>query len=253
MDNLQELHRDIIDANRDLSSLIRLARAIPETPAHSFDDWEKTLRSIEKQVSEEILRVAVVGSVKSGKSTFTNSLFQGDYLKRGAGIITSIVTRVRCGDALKATLYFKSWEEVNDDIDRALALLPPVDPAPGNGRLDIRDGADRSIIEQTLDALGPEALHADGFRNANSVLLSSYMKGYGRVEAIVSSDTLVRRFEGDEFSAHLEFVSEDARAVYLNDVQLEINSGTIERGIEIADCQGCDSPNPLHLAMIQDY
>lgn len=253
MDNLQTLHRDIIDANRDLSSLIRSATAIPEMPEHSFDDWEKTLRSIEKQVSEEILRVAVVGSVKSGKSTFTNSLFQGDYLKRGAGIITSIVTRVRCGDALEATLYFKSWDEVNGDINRALALLPPVNGASENNPFDIREEKDRAHLENVLDALGPEALHVDGFRNANSVLLSSYLKGYERVEATISSDILVRRFAGDEFSTHLGFVGEDARAVYLNDVQLEINSGNIQRGIEIADCQGCDSPNPLHLAMIQDY
>jgi hypothetical protein len=42
-------------------------------------------------------------------------------------------------------------------------------------------------------------------------------------------------------------------AVYLRDIQLEINSGNIDSNIEIADCQGSDSPNPLHLAMIQDF
>jgi hypothetical protein len=42
-------------------------------------------------------------------------------------------------------------------------------------------------------------------------------------------------------------------AIYLKDVELEIDSGTIDSNMEIADCQGSDSPNPLHLAMIQDY
>lgn len=42
-------------------------------------------------------------------------------------------------------------------------------------------------------------------------------------------------------------------AVYLKDVQLEIKSNRFEKNLEIADCQGSDSPNPLHITMIQDY
>jgi len=37
------------------------------------------------QLTEETIRVAVVGPIKSGKSTFLNALLRGDYLKRGAG------------------------------------------------------------------------------------------------------------------------------------------------------------------------
>ena len=69
--------------------------------------------------------MAVVGPIKSGKSTFLNSLLKGDFLKRGAGVVTSIVTRVRSGERLKATLYYKSWEEVNEDMEQALVLFPP--------------------------------------------------------------------------------------------------------------------------------
>ena len=37
------------------------------------------------------------------------------------------------------------------------------------------------------------------------------------------------------------------------DLQLELVSRNLYRDTEFADCQGSDSPNPLHLAMIQDY
>ena len=74
------------------------------------------------QLSEEIIRVAVVGPIKSGKSTFTNSVLKGDYLKRGAGVVTSIVTRVRRGKILVAKLFFKSWDEVNAEVDQARKL-----------------------------------------------------------------------------------------------------------------------------------
>ena len=45
------------------------------------------------------------------------------------------------------------------------------------------------------------------------------------------------------------FVGNETLAVYLKDVLLEISSGNVESNIEIADCQGSDSSNPLHLAI----
>jgi len=253
MATYQTLHQDVVDVNRELLSLFGQAKSIPETPEDSFDDWEKTCRSIETQVSEEILRVAVVGAIKSGKSTFANSLLSGDYLKRGAGVVTSIVTRVRHGRKLQAHLHFKSWDEINADIEQALVLLPTEEWRSGNDRFDIRDERDRADLEAALRSLGPDALHADGFRNANSVLLSSYLKGFEKVASIVSSETHIHRFDGKQFPDYLAFVGEDARAVYLHDVHLNINTGDIGPDMEIADCQGSDSPNPHHLAMIQDY
>ncbi|MCD6585978.1 MAG: hypothetical protein J7K96_09490, partial [Desulfobacteraceae bacterium] len=62
-----------------------------------------------------------------------------------------------------------------------------------------------------------------------------------------------REFCGKEFSAHRDFSGNEVLAFYLKDISLEIDSGEIENNIEIADCQGSDSPNPLHMAMIQDY
>jgi predicted small metal-binding protein len=87
----------------------------------------------------------------------------------------------------------------------------------------------------------------------NSVLLSLYLKGFDRVKDIVSSEPVIRTFQGESFQAHRDFVGNDSLAVYLKDIQLEIENPLIDRDIEIADCQGSDSPNPLHLAMIQDY
>jgi hypothetical protein len=48
-------------------------------------------------------------------------------------------------------------------------------------------------------------------------------------------------------------VGDENLAVYLKDVQLEIPSDAFTTNIEIADCQGSDSSNPMHLSMIQDY
>ncbi|WP_207680489.1 dynamin family protein [Desulfonema magnum] len=228
-------------------------KTIPGMNHHSFNGWEKTCDNIHQQLSEEVIRVAVVGPIKSGKSTFVNSLFNGDYLKRGAGVVTSIVTRIRRGQSLKASLCFKSYDDINADIEQAMVLLPSLNRQAGDHGFDIRKKEDRETLEQALGNLKADLLISNDTRNMNSVLLTSYLEGYEKVKDVLSSDTVIREYEGDSFAMHKDFVGDDTLAVYLRDVQLEIHTGEVDSNIEIADCQGSDSPNPLHLAMIQDY
>jgi len=244
-----ELHKVI----EDISGLLSIAKSSSGMSDNSFTVWEKTTAGINKQLSEEVLRVAVVGPIKSGKSTFINSLFKGEYLKRGAGVVTSIVTRVHSGEKLRAKLLFKSWDEINEDMNQALALFPSLDWRTENDKFDIRLNKERTDLQEALNSLGPELLIANGTRNVNSVLLSSYLEGFEKVKDLISQEISEKQYEDNLFGEHWNFVSDGAMSVYLKDVHLEIDSGGIESNIEIADCQGSDSPNPLHLAMIQDY
>jgi GTPase SAR1 family protein len=253
MNTYNSIKAELLKTNEDISRLLSKAKSIPGMPNNSFAVWEKTNREINRQLSEEIVRVAVVGPIKSGKSTFINSLFKGEYLKRGAGVVTSIVTRVRSGEKLRAKLLFKSWAEINSDMDQALALFPSLDWRDENDKFDIRDKKERADLQKALVSLGSKHLIANDTRNINSVLLSSYLKGFEKVKDLISLEVNVRQYEDNLFGDHWDFVSDGAMAVYLKDVHLEIDSGVIESNIEIADCQGSDSPNPLHLVMIQDY
>jgi len=253
MATYNSLKKDILQINKDISGLFLDARSITGTSDHTFADWQKTCDAINSQMSGEIIRVAVVGPIKSGKSTFINSLFKGEYLKRGAGVVTSIVTRVRNGKKLKAKLLFKSWNEINSDMEQALVLFPSLEWRNENYRFDIRQKKERMDLQKALISLNSEHLISNGARNVNNILLTSYLKGYEKIKDMISLETPTSQYENELFSEHWTFVGDGSVAVYLKDVQLEIDSGNIDSNIEIADCQGSDSPNPLHLAMIQDY
>jgi GTPase SAR1 family protein len=254
MDTYNYLKEEILKVNQDILTLISKGKSMPGMAAETgFEDWEKTCRGLPVQMAEDILRVAVVGPIKSGKSTFLNSMLQGDYLKRGAGVVTSIVTRVRSGNRLSARLFFKSWDEVNAEMEQALILFPSLDWHNHNAAIDIRDKTLRDQIQQALKSLSSEQLISMDTRNLNNVLLTSYIKGYDRIADIISSNDTMHGYAEDTFAAHKEFVGNEDLAVYLKDVQLEIPVGALEGNIEIADCQGSDSSNPMHLAMIQDY
>lgn len=249
----QSFKEDLVQVNQTISTLIYNSKSLTGMSDHTFDEWEKVSEAFNDVVSKDIIRVAVVGAIKSGKSTFVNALYKRDYLKRGAGVVTSIVTRIRTGQHLRAKLFFKSWADVNSDMDQALVLFPSLNWRSGNEKFDITQKRDRTDLQHALDTLSTEQLITNDSRDINSVLLSSYLKGYADVKGIISSKNILHEFEDDQFLEHRPFVGNDFLAVYLRDIQLEVDSDAVESPVEIADCQGSDSPNPLHLAMIQDY
>ncbi len=233
-----------------MEALLATAGGMPGLTGAIRKDWEKTCRHVSRPASGDRVRVAVVGAIKSGKSTFINSFLKGDYLKRGAGVVTSIVTRVRKGKGLKATLVFKSWDEIHADLEHAMVLLPSI---PVAAAFDLRRPECRAALQAALAALGPDRLIVSGTRNESSVLMDAYLKGFESVRDIISEETVVRHYEGGEFLLHRDFAGSDSLAVYLKDIEIEINADMPDESLEMADCQGSDSPNPLHLAMIQDY
>ncbi|MFP4226977.1 MAG: dynamin family protein [Desulfobacterales bacterium] len=253
MQDYDNLKYELQTVNQGICELMQRARQVPATSEQIFEEWETACHKIEAHLEDDLIRVAVVGAIKSGKSTLINAMLSGDYLKRGAGVVTSMVTRLRRGPRLKARLYFKSWHEVNADIQKALALFPASEWGSRKASFDIRDASDRQALKQALKNLSTRDLVTNDTRNLNSLSLSAYLEGYENVREIIGDDNVVKEFSGEQFAAHQDFSGNDTLAFYLKDIALEVASENISPNIEIADCQGSDSPNPLHLAMIQDY
>jgi len=253
MQAYDDLKNELIDLTTEFAALLKRAEASNGLAADSLEKSLASCDTIQRQLAEDLIRVAVVGPIKSGKSSFANAILGGDYLKRGAGVVTSFVTRVHSGESLKAELQFKTWEEINEDIEQALVLFPSLDWHTPDQAFDIRRDEERTALQQALASLNPEQLLSRDVRNANSVLLSSYLQGYERVRDVISSSHKTICYDADQFAEHRDFAGDDALAVYLKDIRLEVNSPNLKRHVELADCQGSDSPNPLHLAMIQDY
>ncbi|MEA3232274.1 MAG: dynamin family protein [Thermodesulfobacteriota bacterium] len=253
MDNYEDIKNELLDINSIFAGLLTRAGVLSVTDNDGFSQWKGISRQIAEKIQGETLRVAVIGSIKSGKSTFVNCLLEGDYLKRGAGVVTAIVTRIRKGEEPTARLYFKSWDEVNEEMRNATAIFPGNTLQTPGSTFDLRREMDREHLAQALASLGSDHLINRGERNADSVLLLSYLKGFERVKDVVSSESRTRIHVSDDFNLHRNFSGDDSLAIYLKDIQLDVDAKVLNDHLEIADCQGSDSPNPRHLAMIQDY
>ena len=104
MDADKQLIEKIEVITRDLSAAFHRMKSIPGMYDNTIKRELSACESISRHIRSEIVKIAVVGAIKSGKSTFINSWLKQDILKRGAGVVTSIVTRVRKGKSLNAVV-----------------------------------------------------------------------------------------------------------------------------------------------------
>lgn len=242
-DALIEINDALYGISRDLAEVLE---------DDAFSEWTKTFGGISKQLGDEMIRTAVAGPIKSGKSTFVNAFLGGDYLKRGAGVVTSVVTRIRKGESFEARLTFKSRGEVNREIERAAAMTPFENRRRETG-FDIADDDIREAMKNEIEGIHPDAKITGDALNINILSLENFLNGYHRVQDMISGTSQELSFTNGSFENHQTYVSDDTLAVYLKDVLLMVPSNAIDPHMEIADCQGSDSPNPMHLSMIEDY
>ena len=238
IDQLQEMAQD-------------WARLFPQATSQG-EHWLRVLSEVRGHVSEETCRLAVVGAVKSGKSTAINALLGQDLLKRGSGILTAMITRIQPGPEPRAVLKFKEWGEINGEINRALGLLPVSRLRERSTPLDLQQAVDRELLFQVLAQAQQEEIWSAGSLDPNYLLLKSYLEGYERINGLLQAANVLS-LSGPELARHREMVTREATAVFLKDVLLTIPFPWTVNGLEFGDCQGSDSPFPQHLAQVLAY
>jgi hypothetical protein len=239
----------------EIARLEELAREWTELFPQAADQgrhWQKVLSQVQAHAAEDTCRLAVVGAVKSGKSTMINALVGQDLLRRGAGILTAMITRVQPGPESRAVLRFKGWDDINGEIRRALGLMPNTRLVDRAAPLDLKEGPDRELLAQVLAEAKESDLWSGGSLDQNYLLLQSYLEGYDLLQGLwPASGTL--SLTGPDLTRHRELVTREATAVYLKDVLLTIPFPWPAAGLELGDCQGSDSPFPQHLAQVLAY
>jgi len=193
--------------------------------------------------------VAVVGAVKAGKSTLINALVGQDLLKRGAGILTAMITRVQSGPQPRARLTFKEWGAIQDDLKRVLGLLPSATLGQRSAPFNLRLAEDRKALAQVLGEGQAAGTWSQNHLSEDYLLLQSYLQGYPEVATFLAAgpDLIL---DGGALSRHHDLVTREATAVFLKDVLLSLPTPWLARGVELGDCQGSDSPLPQHLAQV---
>ena len=233
---------------------------IPGMYDSTADSSLKFCTGLPSAVRSNTLKIAVVGAIKSGKTTFVNAWLKDDLLKRGSGVVTAIVTRIQRAKTLKARIFLKSWDDVNREIEQALFMFPEQEWRPDRDvqGFDLRRERDRQFLSEfNRKILSELSLSASGLR-PESVAITRAVEGFDAVKDIVKPDRSVLEFSDLEcsdagFEGHKKFTGNDSTAFFVRDVVLGVTSPGLDQNVEIADCQGNDSTNPSHMTQIQSY
>jgi len=239
-------------------TLLQKCEKIPQMYDSSFDEYKKSCHRILEDIHSNRLKIAVAGAIKSGKSTFINSLVGKDLVKRGAGVVTSITTRIRKGKKNRANIYFKSWDAINFQLQKALELFPD----DGTGLefqtddftdFDIRRKKDRDSLKKILKILTCDFPVTKEGIQPETLLIKHAIQGFDTCKELVQADETCLTFESREFDKYKIFTSDPDKAFYIKDACLEVYGKIIDPDIEIADCQGADSIDPDQFGQILNY
>ncbi|MEN6441678.1 MAG: dynamin family protein [Syntrophobacter sp.] len=215
--------------------------------------WRNHLSDIGQSMEDPFLRIAVAGSVKSGKSTLINAMLGEDLLKRGAGIITAFLTRIISADDPGGWVELKSWQQINDEVNASLHMLPLFDDRESARPLDIRDPEDRTRLGFWLDRMRSEWLQSRGGIDPHFLFLERCLQGFDLIREEIGDEIRRTAFDKVNLSRHQLYVGEESRSVWVRDIELYHPVSWLGERIELADCQGSDSPNPTHYELLQKY
>lgn len=234
----------------DTISVIDSLSAVSNHSDKSLVESKQLCSKIPSHINEGILRVAVVGVIKSGKSTFINAMSGRELVQRGAGVVTSITTRIRKGKKNRAIIHLKSWDDINREIESCLEMFPGRGDSPA---FDIRRTQDRQQLRRIFDTIISEfPITSQGLR-PEALVVRNALDGYKHCLDVIGSDEQTISFDAKSFNSHKQFTADPAKAFYVKDVCLEVYGKTIHPNVEIADCQGADSTDPAVLEKIFSY
>lgn len=236
-----------------LEEAIRELEKADVAEARTVQCWRNYLTDIGPSLEDPFLRIAVAGSVKSGKSTLINAMLGEDLLKRGAGIITAFLTRIVSADNPGGWVELKSWGQINDEVNASLHMLPVFDDRESAGLLDIRDSEDRGRIGFWLEKMRSEWLRSRGGIDPHFLFLERCLQGFDPVREEIGDEPRRTVFDRASVLRHQLYVGEEARSVWVRDIEIYHPVPWLGERIELADCQGSDSPNPTHYELLQRY
>ncbi len=195
-------------------------------------DWLAQVDQALARAGDAEVRVALVGAVKSGKSTLANALVGRDALPRGAGVLTAQVTELVPADRPGTTVTWRSRAAVN----RAFSLHLEALGRPG--RWDLWNPGHRAAARALLD--GPPSPH----RTALAALLGGFDAVADRL-ADTPRDELLP--PGEDLWG---WVTRDEVATFLEAVRVEIPAPDLPAGAVLVDCPGVDAWNAAHGAVV---
>lgn len=219
MSALEKLQNEVERQKRKIEEIEKSIETVEKEFNVKFDDERKDIKEQKAFIDEPDLQIAIVGTIKAGKSTFINALFEENIASTDVTPETASLTKFRYStkNKLEVKFYNKAeWDELWESVKKS------------------EEKTKTKIFRDEFESSGAENIKND------------YIGASDKIEEVSNIEELKKKVK--------EYTSKNSKIHYfVKELIVYLNNENIHKNVTIVDTPGLDDVVDYRSKITRDY
>lgn len=219
MSALEKLQNEVERQKRKIEEIEKSIETVEKEFNVKFDDERKDIKEQKAFIDEPDLQIAIVGTIKAGKSTFINALFEENIASTDVTPETASLTKFRYStkNKLEVKFYNKAeWNELWESVKKS------------------EEKTKTKIFRDEFESSGAENIKND------------YIGASDKIEEVSSIEELKKKVK--------EYTSKNSKIHYfVKELKVYLNNDNMHKNVTIVDTPGLDDVVDYRSKITRDY
>lgn len=219
MSALEKLQNEVERQKRKIEEIEKSIETVEKEFNVKFDDERKDIKEQKAFIDEPDLQIAIVGTIKAGKSTFINALFEENIASTDVTPETASLTKFRYStkNKLEVKFYNKTeWDELWESVKKS--------EKENKGK----------VFKEEFESSGAENIKND------------YIGASDKIEEVSNIEELKNKVK--------EYTSKNSKIHYfVKELKVYLNNDNMHKNVTIVDTPGLDDVVDYRSKITRDY
>lgn len=219
MSALEKLQNEVERQKRKIEEIEKSIETVEKEFNVKFDDERKDIKEQKAFIEEPDLQIAIVGTIKAGKSTFINALFEENIASTDVTPETASLTKFRYStkNKLEVKFYNKTeWDELWESVKKS------------------EEKTKTKIFRDEFESSGAENIKND------------YIGASDKIEEVSNIEELKNKVK--------EYTSKNSKIHYfVKELKVYLNNDNMHKNVTIVDTPGLDDVVDYRSKITRDY
>mgnify|MGYP004473323007 FL=1 len=219
MSALEKLQNEVERQKRKIEEIEKSIETVEKEFNVKFDDERKDIKEQKAFINEPDLQIAIVGTIKAGKSTFINALFEENIASTDVTPETASLTKFRYStkNKLEVKFYNKAeWDELWESVKKS------------------EEKTKTKIFRDEFESSGAENIKND------------YIGASDKIEEVSNIEELKNKVK--------EYTSKNSKIHYfVKELKVYLNNENMHKNVTIVDTPGLDDVVDYRSKITRDY
>lgn len=215
----EKLQNEVERQKRKIEEIEKSIETVEKEFNVKFDDERKDIKEQKAFIDEPDLQIAIVGTIKAGKSTFINALFEDNIASTDVTPETASLTKFRYStkNKLKVKFYNKAeWDELWESVKKS------------------EEKTKTKIFRDEFESSGAENIKND------------YIGASDKIEEVSNIEELKNKVK--------EYTSKTSKIHYfVKELKVYLNNENMHKNVTIVDTPGLDDVVDYRSKITRDY